>query len=82
MLDVLSYPDLFHNLKAAIKQACTKEAVPEIYIADCAISGETMQQWLSEKDYDAFPENMRAAAREAFETLLHTGDGQLCDVII
>lgn len=82
VLDVLSYPDLFHNLKAAVKQACTKEAVPEIYVADCAITGETMQQWLSEKDYDAFPENMRAAAREAFETLLHTGDGQLCDVIV
>ena len=82
VLDVLSYPDLFHNLKAAVKQACTKAAVPEIYVADCAITGETMQQWLSEKDYDAFPENMRAAAREAFETLLHTGDGQLCDVIV
>ena len=79
VLDVLSYPDLFHNLKAAVKQACTKEAVPEIYVADCAITGETMQQWLSEKDYDAFPENMRAAAQEAFETLLDTGDGQLCD---
>lgn len=82
VLDVLSYPTLFHNLKAAVKQVCTSEPVAGIYNTDCAISGETMQQWIEKKTFDAFPECMRAAAQEAYETLLHTGDGQLCDVII
>ena len=52
--DVLSYPKLFHNLKAAIKEVCTEETNRHIF-------------------YDA---------EEAYEALLHTRDGQLCDVII
>ena len=37
---------------------------------------------IKNKEFSRFPENMSGAAREAYETLLHTGDGQLCDVII
>ena len=82
VLDVLSLPDQFHNLKAAVKQICTGQHCEEMFIPDCAIDGADMLEWLSRKEYDAFPANMRAAAQEAYETLLHTGDGQLCDVIV
>lgn len=82
VLDVLSVPDLFHNLKAAVKAACSDEESSRIFTPDCAISGEEMLQWLQQKEYDAFPASMRQAAQEAYETLLHTGDGQLCDVIV
>lgn len=34
------------------------------------------------KEFDKLPGNMPATAREAFDTLLHTRDGQLCDLII
>ena len=34
------------------------------------------------KEFDKLPGNMPATAREAFDTLLHTRDGQLCDIII
>ena len=57
--DVLSYPKLFHNLKAAIKAVCTQE-----------------------KNFGKLPAQMQHAAEEAYEKLLQTGDGQLCDVII
>ena len=82
VLDVLSLPDLFHNLKAAVKQTCGEDQSGQMFVPDCAIPGADMLDWLSRKDYDAFPANMRAAAQEAYETLLHTGDGQLCDVIV
>ena len=82
VFDVLSYPKLFHNLKAAVKQVCTDTQVDGIFYHDCAISGAEMMEWLRNKDYDCLPVFMREAAREAYETLLHTGDGQLCDVII
>lgn len=82
VLDVLSLPDLFHNLKASVKVLCSGQCSEEMFVPDCAISGAQMQDWLCRKDYDAFPANMRAAAQEAYETLLHTGDGQLCDVIV
>lgn len=82
VFDVLSYPKLFHNLKAAIKQVCTEEKVPHIFYDDVSISGEEMIWIINEKDFGRLPDNMQEAAREAYESLLHTGDGQLCDVII
>ena len=82
VFDVLTYPDLFHNLKAAIKEIATEEINPNIFYKDTAVSGEEMMEIISAKDFSRLPENMREAAKEAYETLLHTRDGQLCDIII
>ena len=80
--DVLSYPKLFHNLKAAIKEVCTEEKNPHIFYDDVKIPGHEMLEIVREKDFGRLPLNMREAAEEAYDTLLHTRDGQLCDVII
>lgn len=80
--DVLSYPKLFHNLKAAIKEVCTEEENRHIFYEDVAIPGKVMLEIVREKDFGKLPRNMQAATEEAYETLLHTRDGQLCDVII
>ncbi len=82
VFDVLSYPNLFHNLKAAIKEVCSEETHPGIFFEDCAISPKEMMDIIREKDFSRLPANMAHAAEEAYETLLHTRDGQLCDVII
>ncbi len=82
VFDVLSYPNLFHNLKAAIKEVCSEETHPGIFFEDCAISPKEMMDIVREKDFSKLPANMAHAAEEAYETLLHTRDGQLCDVII
>ena len=41
-----------------------------------------MMEIIKEKDFEKLPANMQHAAEEAYESLLHTRDGQLCDVII
>ena len=33
-------------------------------------------------DFSILPERMRECGKEAYEALLHTGDGQLCDMIV
>lgn len=80
--DVLSYPKLFHNLKAAIKDVCTGEESRHIFYDDVSIPGEAMLEIVREKDFGKLPQSMQHAAAEAYDTLLHTRDGQLCDVII
>lgn len=80
--DVLSYSKLFHNLKAAIKAVCTEDMDRHVFYDDVSISGEEMLELVRTKDFQSLPQNMRQAAEEAYDTLLHTGDGQLCDVII
>ncbi|MDR1801733.1 MAG: V-type ATPase subunit [Lachnospiraceae bacterium] len=79
---VLSYPKLFHNLKAAIKEICTEEKHPHLFYDDAEIPGDTMLELIREKEFFKLPAVMQKCAQEAFETLLHTRDGQLCDIII
>jgi len=79
---VLSYPKLFHNLKAAIKEVCTSDNGLHIFYDDVEISGSEMVEIIKEKNFGKLPANMQHAAEEAYEALLHTRDGQLCDVII
>lgn len=82
VFDVLSLPKLYHNLKAAIKEVCTEVENKNIFYDDCEITGEEMFALVQNKEFDKLPSNMPATAREAFDTLLHTRDGQLCDLII
>lgn len=82
VFDVLTYSNLFHNLKAAIKEVATEEKNPNIFFNDCAISGEEMMEIISEKNFSKLPESMSRVAEEAYETFLHTRDGQLCDIMV
>lgn len=82
VFDVLSYPTLFHNLKAAIKEVCTQEVTSNIFYQDCPVSSEEMLRIVQEKDFGALPEYMRESAGEAYEAMLQSRDGQLCDVIL
>ncbi|MCI8718179.1 MAG: V-type ATPase subunit [Lachnospiraceae bacterium] len=82
VFDVLSYPNLFHNLKAAIKQVVMGKTGANIFYDDCSIDGETMVKYISEKNYQSLPDIMQTAAREAYETFVQTKDGQLCDIIV
>lgn len=82
ILNVLSYQNLYHNLKAAIKESMTSDTHGKIYFDDCAIGGKEMARIVSERDFGALPRHMSTAAAEAYETFLHTRDGQLCDAIV
>lgn len=82
ILNVLSCQKLYHNLKAAIKTAAGSFTHGKLYFEDCAIGGQQMAQIVQERNWNALPSSMQAAAKEAAEAYLHTGDGQLCDVIV
>ncbi|MDO4278128.1 MAG: V-type ATPase subunit [Lachnoclostridium edouardi] len=82
ILDVLSYQNMFHNLKAAIKAVSVAGKHGKIYFEDCPMGGQEMEKIVSEKNWSALPDYMKQPAKEAYETFLHTRDGQLCDVIV
>ena len=82
VFNVLSYPKLYHNLKAAIKEVCTEEKNRHIFYDDVAIPGDEMLEIVREKAFTRLPDYMQHVAADAYETLLHTRDGQLCDVMI
>ena len=82
ILSVLSYTDLYHNLKAAIKASAVSGNHGNMYFEDCSIGGKEMERIVADRDWQSLPAHMRDAARDACETFLHTGDGQLCDIIV
>jgi len=76
------YGNDYHNLKAAIKQAYKGIERPDLYIKDGTIDLAVINKAVKEQDFSILPEHMREAASEAYQIQFHTGDSQLCDIII
>lgn len=79
---VFLYPNDYHNLKAAIKTVYSDVEAEQIFLDGGMVETQTILQAVRERDYSLLPEPMRVPAQEAFDALLHTGDGQLCDFIV
>jgi len=76
------YNNDFHNLKAAIKQIYTDSRSDNIYISHGTVDPAVILEAVKERNFGRLPEFMREAAQEAYEVMMHTGDSQLCDLII
>ena len=79
---VFLYPNDYHNLKATIKAVYSDVESEQIFLGGGTVETQSILQAIRERDYSLLPEPMRAPAQEAFDALLHTGDGQLCDFIV
>ena len=80
--DVFKYANDFHNLKAAIKLACTNVEVENVFNYHSSISPDVIYQAVKQQDYSLLPEYMASAAQKAYDELSINKDGQMCDVII
>jgi V/A-type H+-transporting ATPase subunit C len=82
IFDALLCENDYHNLKAAIKQVYLNAEIPNIYLPRGTVKWEIIYNAVKEHDFSALDEKMGKCAEEAYQVLMHTGDGQLCDVII
>ena len=57
VFDVMSYPKLYHNLKAAIKEVCTEVINEKIFYDDCEIPGKEMLSIVENKAFERLPGN-------------------------
>lgn len=76
------YDNDFHNLKAAIKQVYIGREIKNIYLHNGTIKPEVIYEAIKNRDFSILPDRMKECAEEAYQVQLHTGDSQLCDVII
>ncbi len=79
---VLLYPIDYNNLKAAIKCVVTNVEPFQVFLPGGTIAPEVLTQCVRESSFTQLPSHMAEAASRAYHTLLQTGDGQLCDVIL
>ncbi|MCF0146320.1 MAG: V-type ATPase subunit [Eubacterium sp.] len=82
IFEILSYPEMYHNLKAGIKAACISEAPDNIYYDIEGLRKEDISRILQEKAFDELPAHMREAAKAAYERMIQTRDGQRTDVLV
>ncbi len=81
-LDVFLCADDYLNLKSAVKETRLKKEYDGIYSAGGSIPAELIRQAVEKKRFALLPEDMAAAAKEALEIYLRTGDGQLSDILL
>lgn len=84
VFDVLRIADDFHNLKASIKLVYTGSTLPLDRVLESGgrLEGEKVLAAVKAKSFTDLPGRMADAGQQAYDTLVQTGDGQLCDVII
>ena len=80
-IEIIFYQKTFHNLKAAVKMIYSNSGVNMFY-DDAAVSGEEIVAALKNGNTSSLPGYMAAAAEEAYNSLMRTGDGRLSDMII
>ncbi len=78
----LLVPIDYNNLKAAIKCVVTDAEPTNVFLPGGTIEPELMVRCVKENDFSPLPSAMAEAADSAYHTLLHTEDGQLCDIIL
>jgi len=82
VFDALLLPYDFHNLKAAIKMVYANTMTKGYLSGNGKVNPDIIMEAAKTQEFSILPEYLQEPAREAYETLLHTGDGQLCDIII
>jgi V/A-type H+-transporting ATPase subunit C len=82
VFDVFLLPNDYHNLKAAIKLVASDSSAAGHFITHSTIDPEIIMEDVRSKNYALLPEHMRVVTSEAYDTVIQTGDGQLCDMII
>ncbi len=82
VFDVFLYVNDYHNLKAAIKLCYTSLDAVDVYIPHGTIPPDEICRAVASRGWGDLPAHMREAAEAAMLALTHTGDGQLCDMMI
>lgn len=71
----------FQNLKAALKAEVTEHDAEDYIVSPSVIDGKELILIVKERRFDDLPSFMADAAKEAFDTIISTHNGQLCDII-
>ncbi|MFR8003571.1 MAG: V-type ATPase subunit [Hydrogeniiclostridium sp.] len=82
VFDVFLYETDYHNLKAAVKASVTGIEAGRLMLEGGSVLPAEIWRAVSEQKWGELPEEMQEPAEKAFSALLHTGDGQLCDMIV
>ncbi|MGN1116557.1 MAG: V-type ATPase subunit, partial [Candidatus Ornithomonoglobus sp.] len=82
IIRVLRLPADYHNIKAAVKSVFSDTAAGELLFDNGTVDKNVIYEAVRTRDYDALDTELADTAETAMKLLLHTQDGQLCDLLI
>lgn len=82
IIETLFIQELYHNLKAAIKEVCTGLDDSQAFYDHDKYGKKELMQIIREKDFEKLPEDMSKVAEKALDLMLTTRDGQRLDIMI
>ncbi|MDO5448400.1 MAG: V-type ATPase subunit [Clostridia bacterium] len=81
-LDLLLVKNDMQNLKAALKQIVSQHDAKDLYVQSTVYDTESILKAVDERRWSDLPDFMQEPAKEAYEVLTETANGQLADAII
>lgn len=81
-LDLLLVKNDMQNLKAALKQIVSQHDAKDLYVQSTVYDTESILKAVEDRRWNDLPDFMQEPAKEAYEVLTETANGQLADAII
>lgn len=72
----------FQNLKAILKAEVTGNDASKYFVLPALIDPDDMLEKVKQRQFSDLPDFISECAVKAYDTLIKTGNGQLCDIII
>lgn len=79
---ILRLPVDYHNMKAAVKSVFSDTDAEELLLDNGTEDKNVIYEAVKTRNYDMLEHDLAKTAEEAMTLLLHTQDGQLCDLLI
>lgn len=82
IIDTLFIQEVYHNLKAAIKEVCTGLDDSQAFYEHDKYGKKVLMDIIREKNFEKLPQDMAVVAEKALDLMLTTQDGQRLDIMI
>lgn len=82
VFDVFRLQNDFHNLKVSVKSVYSDVSPDSMFLSGGTVEGERVFNSIKNRDFKALGEVFDDVSEAALDTILKTGDGQLCDALI
>lgn len=82
VFDVFRLQNDYHNLKVCVKSVYSNADPEPMLVSGGTVDSDVLFEAVKNRDYNDLPAILGETAALSLDTLLKTGDGQLCDVVI
>lgn len=82
VFDVFRLQNDYHNLKVCVKSVYSNADPEPMLVSGGTVDSDNLFEAVKNRDYNDLPAILGETAALSLDTLLKTGDGQLCDVVI